>query len=97
MALKRVIGLVFAGSLIFSAAAVDIVIRVAPPRVVAERRAPRPDRNHVWVSGYQQWNGSAYTWTPGRWEQPPRPRAHWVQHRWIHKKGGWVMQEGHWR
>ena len=38
MALKRLIGLVFAGGLIFSAAAADFVIRIAPPRVVAQRR-----------------------------------------------------------
>src|ERR1019366_2726111 len=51
MVLKRLIGLVFAGALAFSAAAADIVIRIAPPRVKIEKRAPPPSRNHVWVSG----------------------------------------------
>ena len=97
MNFKRLIGLVFAGALVFSAAAADVVVRVAPPRAVRERRSPRPSRNHVWISGYHQYNGNAYAWTPGRWEQPPRPRAHWVAHHWVHRRGGYVLVEGYWR
>jgi len=97
MILKRLIGLVFTGALALSTAAADIVVRVAPPRAVFERRAPRPSRNHVWVGGYHRWDNNAYAWTPGRWEQPPRPRAHWVAHRWTHRRNGWVFVEGHWR
>jgi hypothetical protein len=47
---KRLIGLVFAGAMVFSAAAADVIVRVAPPRVVVERRGPPPSRTHVWVS-----------------------------------------------
>ena len=97
MVLKRVIGLVFAGVLLCSTAAADIVVRVRPPRVVMERRPPPPSRNHVWISGYHRWDGNAYAWAPGRWEQPPRPHAHWVAHHWHHQRGGWVLVEGHWR
>ena len=97
MVLKRLIGLVFAGALAFSAVAGDIVVRIGPPRAVSERRPPRPSRNHVWVSGYHHYDGNAYAWTSGRWEQPPRPRAHWVAHHWTHQRGGWVLVEGHWR
>ncbi|MBZ5624971.1 MAG: hypothetical protein LAQ69_40660 [Acidobacteriia bacterium] len=93
---NRLIGLVFAGALAFSAAAADIVVRIAPPRVVVEKRAPRPSREHVWVSGYQRWDGNAYAWSQGRWEQPPRHRAHWVAHHWVRRHGGWVLVEGHW-
>jgi hypothetical protein len=96
MILKRVIGLVFAGGLAFSALAADVVVRIAPPRVHVERRPPAPSRNHVWVSGYQRWDGNAYNWTPGRWEQPPRAHARWVAHRWVHRNGGYVLVEGHW-
>lgn len=39
----------------------------------------------------------SYAWSPGRWEQPPRPRARWVAHKWHHQNGGWVLVEGHWR
>jgi hypothetical protein len=87
MVLKRVIGLVFAGALAFSAVAADIVIRLAPP----------PSRNHVWIQGYHNWDGQRYVWVQGRWEQPPRPGARWVAHRYVHQKGGYVLVEGHWR
>ena len=97
MVLQRLIGLVFAGALIFSAAAAEIVVRIAPPHVVVERRGPPPSRTHVWISGYHRWDGNAYVWTTGRWEQPPRPGAHWVAHRWVHRRDGYVMVEGHWR
>jgi hypothetical protein len=97
MVLKRLIGLVFAGALAFSAAAADVVVRIRPPHAVSERRTRPPSRNHVWVSGYHRWDGNGYAWTPGRWEQRPRPRAHWVKHHWIHQRGGWVLVEGHWR
>src|ERR1035438_5830086 len=66
MVLKRLMGLFFAGALAFSAMASDIVIRLAPPRAVIERRSPRPSRNHVWVSGYQRWDGNAYSLNQGR-------------------------------
>ena len=97
MVLKRLIGLVFAGALVFSAAAADIVVRIGPPRNVRESRMRAPSRNHVWVSGYQRWNGNAYAWSPGRWEQPPRPRGRWVAHHWVRQRGGWVLVDGHWR
>ena len=96
MILKRAIGLVFAGALAFSAMAGEIVIRLAPPRMVVEKRSPRPSRNHVWVQGYQNWDGDHYAWTQGRWEQPPRAHAKWVAHHYVRRNGGYVMVEGHW-
>ena len=97
MFVRRLIGLAFAGALVFSATAADVVIRIAPPRFLVEHRTPAPSRNHVWISGYQRWDGNAYAWAPGRWEQPPRAHARWVAHRYVHQKGGWVLVEGHWR
>jgi hypothetical protein len=97
MLLKRLLGLVFAGALAFSATAASVVIRIAPPRAVYQRRGPAPSRQHVWVSGYQRWDGNAYSWNQGRWEQRPRPRARWVSHHYTRQRGGWVFVEGHWR
>jgi len=91
MALKGLIGLIFAGALAFSATAAEIVVAIAPPHALVERRSPRPSRDHVWVSGYHRWDGNAYVWTSGRWEQPPRRHAHWVAHRWRHHRDGWVL------
>ena len=97
MVLKRMIGLVFAGALAFSAAADEVVVRIGPPHAVHERRDRRPSPDHVWISGYHRWDGHAYIWTAGRWERPPRAHARWEAHRWVHRHDGWVLVEGHWR
>jgi hypothetical protein len=97
MVLKRTIGLVFAGALAFTAFAGEVVVRIAPPRILVEKRGPPPSRNHVWVNGYHRWDGNAYNWTPGSWQEPPRHGSHWVAHHWSHQRDGWVMVEGHWR
>jgi hypothetical protein len=97
MVLKGLIGLVFAGALAVSPVMAEVVVRIAPPHVIVERRPPPPGREYVWVSGYHRWDGNAYAWTPGMWQQPPRLHAHWVAHRWVHRHGGWVLVEGHWR
>jgi len=95
---KKLINCLFVGCLfVGSGLAADVVIRVAPPRAMVERRVPAPGRGYVWINGYQRWDGRGYVWTPGRWERPPRARAHWVQHRYVRRGGGWVYQEGHWR
>jgi hypothetical protein len=96
MFFKRVIGLVFAGALAFTASA-EVVVKVRPPHAIVETRGAPPSRTHVWVSGYHRWDGNAYAWAPGRWEAPPRPHAHWVAHRWVHRNGGYVLVDGHWR
>ena len=90
-------GLLLGASLTISAAAADVVVRIAPPRPVVERRVVAPGRGYVWVSGFHRWDGREYVWVPGRWELPPRQRAHWVPGRWVHRHGGWVFVEGHWR
>ena len=97
MVFKRLIALVFAGALTFSAAAGEVVVRIGPPRAVIETRGPAPGRGYVWISGYHRWDGNAYAWNAGRWEQPPRPGARWVAHRWRHRRGGYVLVEGRWR
>jgi hypothetical protein len=68
-----------------------------PPPQVFEHHGPPPQDGYVWVDGYQRWDGGHYVWTPGRWDRPPHPHAHWVAHQWVHKHGAWVMVEGHWR
>jgi hypothetical protein len=97
MVFKRLIGLAFAAALTFSAVSAQIVVQIRPPRAVSERRMQRPSRNHVWVSGYHNWNGNAYAWSPGRWEQPPRAGNRWVAARWTRHGNGWVLVQGHWR
>ena len=97
MVSKRLIGLVFAGALAVIPAAAEVVVRIAPPHIVFENRGHPPSRNHVWIQGYHNWDGQRYVWVQGRWEEPPRARGRWVAHRWVHRHGGWVLVEGHWR
>jgi len=78
------------------AQAEDVYVRVGPPHRISEHRDRRPGPNYVWTSGYHRWDGRAYAWAPGAWVVPPRPRAHWVAHRWVHHREGWVLVEGHW-
>ena len=94
---RRLIGLVFASALLLSPLAAEVVVRIAPPRIVVEDRGRPPSPNHVWIAGYHRWDGNAYAWTPGRWEQPPRPHARWEAHHWVHRNGGYVLVEGRWR
>lgn len=77
--------------------AAEIVVKIAPPRVIVEHRGVAPSREHVWIGGYHRWDGNAYAWEKGRWEAPPRPRAHWVAPRWQHRHDGYVFVEGRWR
>jgi|SRR5580658_7319328 hypothetical protein len=94
---KGLIALVFAGGLTLGTAFAEVIVKVAPPAAVVETRPAAPGTGYVWIDGYQNWNGSAYVWVPGRWELPPRANARWVAHRWVHRNGGYVMVEGHWR
>jgi hypothetical protein len=75
----------------------QVTVQIGPPRPLAERRVPAPGPGYVWTPGYHRWDGRAYLWVPGAWVRPPRPRAHWVPARWVHRRGGWVFVEGHWR
>ena len=75
----------------------EIFVKIAPPRPVVEERVVSPGPGYVWVKGYHRWDGNAYVWVPGEWRRPPRERARWVDHRWEHRRDGYVFVEGHWR
>jgi hypothetical protein len=93
----RLLGVILAGGLALQLGAQEVIVRTAPPRAIVETRGVRPSRDHVWISGYHNWNGTAYAWSPGRWEVPPHPHQRWVAHQWVRRNGGYVMVEGHWR
>ena len=75
----------------------QVYVRVGPPAPIVERRPLPPERGYAWIAGYHRWDGGHYVWVPGRWDRPPRAHAVWVPHRWVHRHGGWVLIEGHWR
>ena len=75
----------------------EVVVKVGPPHAVVETRVASPGRGYVYQRGYHRWDGNAYAWTPGVWAQPPHEHARWVDHRWQHRKDGYVFVEGRWR
>jgi hypothetical protein len=94
---KTILTSAFGLFLAIGAANAQVVVRVAPPAPLVERRVPAPGVGYVWTPGYHRWDGNAYVWSPGAWVLPPRPHARWVAHRWVRRNGGWVFVEGHWR
>lgn len=73
-----------------------IEVTIAPPAMRVERRGPPPSPTHVWITGFWQWNGTAYAWAPGRWEAPQQPGAMWIAPRWQRRGHGWFLLEGRW-
>jgi hypothetical protein len=53
----------------------DIVVKLKPPAIKVENHPDRPSPQHIWVGGYNRWDGNAYVWEPGKWEVPPREHA----------------------
>ncbi|MDR3750277.1 MAG: YXWGXW repeat-containing protein [Terracidiphilus sp.] len=94
---KIALAVLFALTLLPAVALAQVSIRIGPPPVVVERPGPPPERGFVWINGYQRWDGGRYVWVPGHYERPPHPGAHWVAHRYVHRHGGYVFVEGHWR
>jgi len=94
---KLMIGSAFGLLLTAGVGLAEVVVRIGPPAAIVETRPARPGANFVWIDGYHRWDGNAYVWVPGRWEAPPRPHARWVAHRWVKRRGGWVLVEGRWR
>jgi len=98
--MKRTLAsLILAGALCVGAAsAAEVVVRIGPPaavRVGPVGLAPGP--GYIWTNGYHEWVGERYVWHEGEWVRPPRPHAVWVEHRWVHRNGGYVFVRGHWR
>ena len=94
---KLVVTALFGFALVIVPAHAEVVIKLRPPVSIREHRTARPSRDHVWVGGYHQYDGKAYHWQAGRWEQPPRAHAVWVAPRYTRRHDGYVYTEGHWR
>jgi hypothetical protein len=97
MTKKILAGLILAAGLSVTASAEEVIVRVAPPHAIVERRGPAPGAGYVWIPGYHNWDGTRHVWVAGRWDQPPHPHARWEAHHWVKRHGGWVLVEGHWR
>ncbi len=76
----------------------DVIwVDVPPPPPEEEVVVAAPGPGYIWINGYWTWRGQRYVWTPGRWERPPRPSAHWQKGEWGKYKGRWYFREGRWR
>ena len=94
---KIALAALLAFTLLPAASNAQVYVRIGPPEPIVERRPPPPEHGFVWIEGYHRWDGARYVWVPGRWDRPPHPHAVWVAHHWVHRQGGWVLIEGHWR
>ena len=70
--------------------------RYAPPAAHYERHGPPPGRGYVWVGGYHRWNGNAYVWYPGGWQQPPQYGYIWHPGYWTPRSGIYIWIGGRW-
>lgn len=94
---KGIIACVFAGMVAALPLAADVVVRIAPPRVIVEHPVRAPGPGYVWTPGYHRWDGGRYVWVGGSWVRPPHPHARWERAHWVHRGGGYVFVEGRWR
>jgi hypothetical protein len=60
-----------------------------------ESPAPRPAPDAVWTGGYWVWH-EGWSWAPGRWAEPPRPRYHWVPPYYEHRHDRVLFVDGFW-
>jgi hypothetical protein len=67
-----------------------------PPPPQPEPAPPPPPPGAQWVAGYHRWDGHAYVWERGHYEQPPRENSRYVQGHWEERKHGKVWVNGHW-
>jgi hypothetical protein len=69
---------------------------VAIPARQQEVITTAPSPQYVWVSGQWERTPSSWSWTAGRWVQPPFSNAYWVPGYWKHNSGHFVWQSAHW-
>jgi hypothetical protein len=66
-----------------------------PPRQ-QEVITAEPSPQHVWISGQWERTPDSWSWSAGRWVQPPFSNAYWVSGYWQHRSGQYVWQSAHW-
>ena len=77
----------------------DLHVRIvpeAPPPPRHEVVIVRPGQRYVWVKGYWHHTGQEWSWSDGRWSEPPRAHSRWVGARYKKVHGGTRYIPGHW-
>jgi hypothetical protein len=90
--------LLLAATLSYAEVHVNLYVPTGPPVAIVETRPASPGAGYVWVGGYHRWDGNAYAWERGHWDQPPTGHRAWAAGRWQHHpKNGWYWTDGRWR
>ena len=66
------------------------------PPPVAEAPPPPPFASAMWIPGRHDWNGVAWVWASGHYEQPPQADAVWVPPLQFAVSGTVVVRPGRW-
>jgi hypothetical protein len=66
------------------------------PPPVAETPPPAPFASAMWIPGRHDWNGIAWVWASGHYEQPPQADAVWVPPLQLAVSGTVVVRPGRW-
>jgi hypothetical protein len=75
-------------------AAVDLVVKVAPPAPRVEV-VPAPRVGYVWAPGYWGWRGGHHVWIAGTW-QHERKGYVYTHPAWVQRDGAWHLNRGGW-
>lgn len=76
----------------------DVTVVASPP---PPSRPPEPTTDSPWpgavfLSGYFTWDGRAWAWIGGHWEDG-RPGFAWTPSRWERRGARWALVRGGWR
>lgn len=77
----------------------DLHVRIVPqarPQRRREVRSERPGPRYVWIKGDWHHTGQEWSWSDGRWSEPPQRRARWIAPRYQKVRGGYRYVPGHW-
>jgi hypothetical protein len=72
------------------------IVDTHPPAARHEVRSARPSKQHVWLKGHYDHNGTDWAWLDGRWELPPAPKVTWVAPRYRSDHGKTRYEPAHW-
>jgi len=66
-----------------------------PPRQ-QEVITTAPSPQYVWIPGQWERTPDNWSWSGGKWVQPPFSNAYWVSGYWKHHSGKYMWQPAHW-
>lgn len=85
-----------------------IVILISGCRSVAIEQPAQPQPTiipaspgpaYIWIGDSWAWDNRSrvYVYQQGRWAQPKKSRAVWVNGHWRKVRGGWKYAKGYWK